>query len=73
MKKPKAPKPAQKEIVYENSDSDTDDDELLEQVYISYKQQLKQKRAKAQARQSGQPHATVHPPDVPKKPTLKFV
>ena len=45
-KREKKSKPAPKEIVYEDSDSESDDEELLAHVYQQYKTALKNKKAK---------------------------
>ena len=42
--KRKKPVKQPKQIVFENSDSDTDDDDLLEQVYTTYKKELKKRK-----------------------------
>ena len=45
-KREKKSKPTPKEIVYEDSDSESDDEELLAHVYQQYKTALKNKKAK---------------------------
>jgi len=45
VKKREKSKPAPKEIVYEDSDSESDDPELLQETYIAYKKALKRKKA----------------------------
>ncbi len=62
--KRKKPVKQPKEIVFENSDSDTDDDDLLEQVYTTYKKELKK-------RKHTRPKADTAPPSFIS--TLKFV
>ena len=44
-KREKKSKPAPKEIVYEDSDTESDDPELLQATYIAYKKALKNKKA----------------------------
>lgn len=47
-KRAKKEKPV-KEIVYEDSDTESDDETLLAEVYQTYKQKLKQKKAQRDA------------------------
>jgi hypothetical protein len=54
-KREKKSKPAPKEIVYEDSDSESDDEQLLAEVYQQYKTALKQKKA----RRNNQPAPVV--------------